>query len=89
MQQNADCEALAEKFLNDKVENIEDALQGARDIIAEHINENVETRNRMRNLYSREAVIFSKVEKTRKKRRRNSKIILTILNVFRAFPRTV
>ena len=63
LQQNADCEALAEKFLNDKVENIEDALQGARDIIAEHINENVETRNRMRNLYSREAVIFSKVVK--------------------------
>ena len=63
LQQNADCEALAEKFLNDKIENIEDALQGARDIIAEHINENVETRNRMRNLYSREAVIFSKVVK--------------------------
>ncbi|MBR6279658.1 MAG: RNA-binding transcriptional accessory protein [Bacteroidales bacterium] len=61
LQQNADCEALAEKFLNDKVENIEEALQGARDIIAEHINENVETRNRMRNLYSREAVIFSKL----------------------------
>ncbi len=63
LQQNADCEALAEKFLNDKVENIEEALQGARDIIAEHINENVETRNRMRNLYSREAVIFSKLVK--------------------------
>ncbi|MCR4559349.1 MAG: RNA-binding transcriptional accessory protein [Bacteroidales bacterium] len=63
LQQNADCEALAEKFLNDKVENIEEALQGARDIIAEHINENVETRNRMRNLYSREAVIFAKVVK--------------------------
>ena len=63
LQQNSDCEALAEKFLNDKVENIEDALQGARDIIAEHINENVETRNRMRNLYSREAVIFSKLVK--------------------------
>ena len=63
LQQNADCEQLAEKFLNDKVENIEEALQGARDIIAEHINENVDTRNRMRNLYSREAVIFSKLVK--------------------------
>ena len=63
LQQNGDSEKVALKYLNDKVENIEEALQGARDIIAEAINENVETRNRMRNLYKREAVIFSKVVK--------------------------
>ncbi|MBQ9214857.1 MAG: RNA-binding transcriptional accessory protein [Bacteroidales bacterium] len=63
LQQNGDSEKVALKYLNDKVENIEEALQGARDIIAETINENVETRNRMRNLYKREAVIFSKVVK--------------------------
>ena len=63
LQQNADPEKLAAPFLNDKVESIDDALQGARDIIAEHINENVDTRNRMRNLYNREAIIFSKLVK--------------------------
>ncbi|MBR6177753.1 MAG: RNA-binding transcriptional accessory protein, partial [Bacteroidales bacterium] len=63
LQQNADPEKLAAPFINDKVESIDDALQGARDIIAEHINENVDTRNRMRNLYNREAIIFSKLVK--------------------------
>lgn len=50
----------AEEFLNDEVEKVEDALQGARDIIAEWVNENKRARDAVRNLFTREAVIYSK-----------------------------
>lgn len=63
LQNEKDPEFAAEKFLNDKIENVEDALQGARDIIAENINENPDIRNRVRNLFTREAVIKSKLVK--------------------------
>ncbi len=39
-QAERDPESRAASFLNEEVENIEDALAGARDIIAEWINEN-------------------------------------------------
>ena len=45
------------------VTNIEEALQGARDIIAEWINENAEIRSEMRELFNREAVVKCKVIK--------------------------
>jgi uncharacterized protein len=44
-----------------KVETIEDALAGARDIIAEIINENDETRSQLRNLFFARAKIKSRV----------------------------
>jgi len=53
----------AEKYLNDKVENVGDALNGARDIIAEMISENEQVRGKMRILYERDAVISSRVVK--------------------------
>ncbi|MCD7973525.1 MAG: RNA-binding transcriptional accessory protein [Candidatus Azobacteroides sp.] len=53
----------AEKFLTDEVATAEEALQGARDIIAEWISENEKTRNTVRNVFEREAVIISKVVK--------------------------
>jgi uncharacterized protein len=53
----------AEKYLNDKVENVGDALTGARDIIAEMISENEQVRGKMRILYERDAVISSRVVK--------------------------
>lgn len=58
-----DPEMEAEKFLTDEVETIEDALQGARDIIAEWINENKYARNKIRYLFKKEAVLTSKVAK--------------------------
>jgi uncharacterized protein len=58
-----DIEGKAQQFLNDKVETADDALQGARDIIAEWINENQRARNSMRRLFSNDAVIYSKVVK--------------------------
>ena len=53
----------AESFLNDKVANIQEALQGARDIIAEWVNENVDARNAVRKVFEREAIVYAKVKK--------------------------
>ncbi len=55
--------AFAGKYLNDKVPNIDEALQGARDIMAEWVNEDVQARNAVRKLFEREAIITSKVKK--------------------------
>jgi len=58
-----DPERRALSFLNDQVKSVEEALQGARDIMAEWISENVEARNRVRNAFERSALITSKVKK--------------------------
>jgi protein Tex len=55
----------AEEFINEQVETVEDALQGARDIIAEWISENQDARNTVRRFFSRAAVIYSKSLKAR------------------------
>ena len=57
---------IAEKYLNDEVPDIEAALAGARDIIAEWINENADARNKIRRLFEREAIISSKVIEKKK-----------------------
>jgi uncharacterized protein len=62
-QQVKDLEDVAVKYLNDKVETIEDALQGARDIIAEWVNEDIKARESIRRLFGRDALISSKVVK--------------------------
>lgn len=67
MAQNADdIEFIASKYLNDKVANEDDALQGARDIVAEWINENIYVRKNLRRIFQRKAVIATKVVKTKK-----------------------
>jgi uncharacterized protein len=53
----------AEKYLSDQVENIEDALQGARDIVAEWINEDQQARKMIRQLFTQDARIYSVVVK--------------------------
>ncbi|WP_080903731.1 Tex family protein [Parabacteroides sp. Marseille-P3160] len=53
----------AESFITGEVPTAEDALQGARDIIAEWINENEEARNLVRQSFGHTAVIQSKVIK--------------------------
>jgi uncharacterized protein len=60
-QQDRDAERAAAPFLNDGVPNVEEALQGARDIIAEWINEDEKARNLVRAAFRREATIRSKV----------------------------
>ncbi|MDR0845770.1 MAG: RNA-binding transcriptional accessory protein [Tannerella sp.] len=66
-QTDNDVDILAEKYLNDQVETVEDALQGARDIIAEQVNEDANARNVIRRLFGREAFIYSKVVKNKEK----------------------
>lgn len=62
-QEVKDPEAEAGKYLGDELENAEDALQGARDIIAEWVNEDQEARKKIRRLFDREAHIISKLVK--------------------------
>ena len=65
-QRNDDVEFLASKYLNEKVANEDEALQGARDIIAEWINENIFIRKSLRRTFQRKAEITTKVVKTKK-----------------------
>jgi uncharacterized protein len=65
-QKNDDIEFLASNYLNANVKNEDDALQGARDIIAEWINENIFIRKNLRRLFQRKAEITTKVVKTKK-----------------------
>ena len=60
---NSDPEQEAEGFLTDEVGTVDEALQGARDIIAEQISEDEHSRQTLRRIYSREAVITSKAVK--------------------------
>jgi len=53
----------AGRFVNKEVNDADEALQGARDIIAEWVNENESARNSIRNIFRREAVISSKLVK--------------------------
>lgn len=67
MAQNSDdIEFIASKYLNTKVPNEDEALQGARDIIAEWINENSYIRKNLRRMFQRKAMVATKVVKTKK-----------------------
>lgn len=57
----------AARFVKGEVESEEEALQGARDIIAEWINENEVARNRIRRLIEREAFVRAKGIKGKEK----------------------
>ncbi len=65
-QNNDDIDFIASKYLNDKVINEDEALQGARDIIAEWINENIYFRKNIRRLFQRKGIISTKVSKSKK-----------------------
>lgn len=67
MSQNKDdVDIIATKYLNENVINEDAALQGARDIIAEWINENIFVRKQLRRLFQRKSIITTKVVKTKK-----------------------
>ena len=65
-QNNDDIDFISTKYLNENIINEDAALQGARDIIAEWINENIYVRKQLRRLYERKATITTKVVKTKK-----------------------
>lgn len=54
---------VASTFVKGKVKDVDEALAGARDIIAEWINENEKARNSLRIIFEREAIISSRVIK--------------------------
>lgn len=59
--------ARVRQFVKGDVKDEEDALKGARDIIAEQVNEDERARNLIRNQFSRQAMITSKVVKGKEK----------------------
>ncbi|MCD4832754.1 MAG: RNA-binding transcriptional accessory protein, partial [Bacteroidales bacterium] len=62
-QQELNIISKAEQFINDEIPSVDDALQGARDIVAEWINENERARNSIRRLFQHESKIQSKAIK--------------------------
>ena len=62
-QNERDLASRVTSFVKGEVKNAEEALQGARDIIAEWINENESARNTVRNSFAHTAVITAKVIK--------------------------
>lgn len=62
-QNKIDVSSKAASFVNDNVKDSEEAISGARDIIAEWVSENEEARNSIRNIFQRHANITSKVIK--------------------------
>ena len=65
-QKSDDIEHLASKYLNKDVADEDAALQGARDIIAEWLNENLYIRKNLRRTFQRKAMISTKVVKAKK-----------------------
>ena len=65
-QRVTDLEHTASKYTSNEVETIENAIEGARFIIAEWINERTDIRGNIRRELERHATISSKVVKTKK-----------------------
>ena len=63
--QNDNVEAAAAHFVNEakEVRSVDEALAGARDIVAERVSEDIAARNRIRNLFGRQAQLSAKVIK--------------------------
>jgi len=67
MSQNAsDIESIAFKYLKGEIASVEDALEGARHIISEWVNERTDVRNNIRYQLERFAMISTKVVKAKK-----------------------
>ncbi|AWX44866.1 S1 RNA-binding domain-containing protein [Flagellimonas maritima] len=65
-QKSDEIEFIASKYLSNEIINEDDALEGARHIIAEWINERTDIRNQLRNQLERHALVTTKVVKTKK-----------------------
>ncbi|WP_417195374.1 Tex family protein [Bizionia sp.] len=67
MSQNAsDVDSIAHKYIKGDISSAEDALEGARHIISEWINERTDVRNNIRQQLERFAIISTKVVKSKK-----------------------
>ena len=72
-QRNDDIEFTASKYVNKEVENEDDALEGARHIISEWINERTDIRGSIRSQLARFAIITTKVISTKKENEKAQK----------------
>jgi protein Tex len=70
-QNKDDVDFLSTHYINATVPNEEAALQGARDIVAEWINENIAVRQSLRRLFQRKATIETKVVKKKSNSSKN------------------
>jgi uncharacterized protein len=65
LQRERDPERAAERFIKGDVKDTDSALKGAQDIIAETVSEDERSRQQLRNAFSRQAFITSKVVKAK------------------------
>lgn len=65
MQRESNIEAAAKRFVKDGVKDVAAAIKGAQDIIAETVSEDERSRQHVRAAFRREAMISSKVVKTK------------------------
>ena len=84
LQENFDLDAEALQYVNEEkeVKNIMEALQGARDIIAEIVSENAESRAQLRNLFQRKAIIKSRVIRGKEEEGEKFKDYLTEIRAY-------
>lgn len=66
LQREPNPQNVARAYVKGDVKDVEAAIKGAQDIIAETISENEQTRQQVRNAFKREAIISSKVIATKK-----------------------
>lgn len=65
MQRESNPEAAAKRFVKEGVKDVEAAIKGAQDIIAETVSEDERSRQQVRSAFRREAIISSKVVKAK------------------------
>lgn len=65
LQRDPHPEERAANYVKGDVKNVEDALKGARDIIAEHVSEDERARNSVRNAFARQGILTAKVVKVK------------------------
>ena len=71
-------EQRAAAFVKGDVKDADDALKGARDIIAEQVSENERARNMLRNTFARQALLTAKVIKGKEEEAPNTGITSTV-----------
>ncbi len=64
-QKEINIKQIAANYFNENISDLEEAIAGASDIIAERVSENKAARQRIRNLFAQEAKISSKLIKTK------------------------
>jgi uncharacterized protein len=64
-QRDREVESIAAAYLNDQVATVDDALQGARDIIAEWVTEDIKARDKVRRHFTKGALVTSKLVKNK------------------------